>query len=203
MSTKYNFHFLNISVSNEIPKYPLHIFQPKGVLDDGLCIICEFAMQYVDKIIGNQKTRDKIEKAVHGICNHLPKTVSKECNQFVDEYADALISVLSEDVSPKEVCSMIDLCKISMVQVQGTKKSKKINLYYNRRILYAETYLFITDSVTECALCRAIISEIDKLSKSSVGDVKIEATVAKVCKYLPNKQDQVIFCYFTIFQEPI
>lgn len=77
-------------------------------------------MQYVDKAIGNKKTRDKIEKAVHGVCNHLPKTVSKECNQFVDEYADALISVLSEDVSPKEVCTMLGLCKVNMIQIQGT-----------------------------------------------------------------------------------
>ncbi|XP_067214936.1 prosaposin [Linepithema humile] len=153
-------------LSNEIPKYPLHIFQPTSILDDGVCIICEFAMQYIDKAIGNKKTRDKIEKAVHGVCNHLPKTVSEECNHFVDEYADALISVLSEDVSPKEVCSMINLCKTSMVQIQ--------------------------ESITECALCRAIISEIDKLSNSAVArDAKIEAIVGKVCKYLPvNKQDK-------------
>lgn len=76
-------------------------------------------MQYIDKAIGNEKTRDKIEKVVHSVCNYLPKTVAKECNKFVDEYADALISILSEDVTPKEACTVLGLCKVSMIQIQG------------------------------------------------------------------------------------
>lgn len=76
-------------------------------------------MQYIDKVIGNKKTRDEIEKVVHNVCNHLPKTVAEDCNKFVDEYADAVISILSEDVSPKEACALLGLCKISMMQIQG------------------------------------------------------------------------------------
>ncbi|XP_071553220.1 prosaposin isoform X1 [Temnothorax nylanderi] len=152
-------------LTNEIPEYPLRILQPTNFLDDGVCIICEFAMQYIDKAIGNQKTRDKIEKAVHGVCNHLPKTVAKECNSFVDEYADALISILSEDVTPKEACTVLGLCKVSMIQIQ--------------------------ESVSECALCRAIISHIVKLLGNSTVDAEIEKVVKKVCYYLPaDRQDK-------------
>lgn len=110
---------MNISVTNEIPNYPLHAVQTENTLNDGVCTICEFAMQYIDKVIGNKKNRDEIERAVHGVCNHLPKTVAKDCNQFVDEYADAVISILAEDVSPKEACTLLGLCKISMMQIQG------------------------------------------------------------------------------------
>ncbi|XP_070518678.1 prosaposin [Cardiocondyla obscurior] len=152
-------------LTNEIPEYPLHIFQPTDILDDSVCIICEFAMQYVDKVIGNKKTRDKIEKAVHGVCNHLPKTVSTECNNFVDQYADNLISILSQDVTPKEACTVLGLCKVSVVQVQ--------------------------DSISECALCRSIISHIDKILGDSRVDADIEEAIQKVCKYLPtDKQDE-------------
>lgn len=76
-------------------------------------------MQYVDKAIGNEKTREKIEKVVHGVCNHLPKTVGAECNDFVDKYADIVIQILSQNVTPKEVCSMMGLCKVDMHQIQG------------------------------------------------------------------------------------
>lgn len=117
-------------MTNEIPEYPLHIIQPTNILDDSVCIICEFAMQYIDKTIGNNKTREKIEKAVHGVCNYLPKTVAKECNEFVDEYADALISVLAEDVTPKEACTMLGLCKVNMIQIQGIM-IEIIITYYN------------------------------------------------------------------------
>lgn len=128
--------FFNISVTNEIPDYPLNSIQPTeptNVLDDGVCIVCEFAMQYIDKAIGNEKTRDKIEKVVHGVCNHLPKTVATDCNHFVDEYADVVISILSKDVSPKEVCTMIGLCKTSIQQLRGTlflDKLIRTNRYY-------------------------------------------------------------------------
>lgn len=84
-----------------------------------MCTICEFAMRYIDKVIGNKKNRDEIEKVVHSVCNHLPKTVAKDCNQFVDEYADALITVLTDDVSPKEACTLLGLCQVSMIQIQG------------------------------------------------------------------------------------
>jgi len=95
-----------------------------------VCIICEFAMQYIDKAIGNDKTRDKIEKVVHGVCNHLPKTVAKDCNKFVDDYADAIITILSQEVSPKEACTLLGLCKVSMMQIRGTV-IKVIITYYN------------------------------------------------------------------------
>lgn len=152
-------------LTNEIPNYPLHTVQAENTLNDGVCTICEFAMQYIDKVIGNKKTRDEIEKAVHSVCNHLPKTVAQDCNKFVDEYADAVISILSEDVSPKEACALLGLCKVSMKQIQ--------------------------ESIAECALCRAIISEIDKLLGNSKVDAEIEEIVKKVCKYLPaNQQDK-------------
>lgn len=128
--------FKIISVTNEIPEYPLHVVQPTNNLDDGVCIICEFAMQYIDKAIGNQKTRDKIEKAVHSVCNHLPKTVANECNTFVDQYADVLISILSQEVTPKEACTVLGLCKVSMIQIQGIVIEIIIMYYLFLLILY-------------------------------------------------------------------
>lgn len=121
------YFFLYISVTNEIPDYPLSSteFVNKNLIDGGICIACEYAMQYIDKVIGNEKSREKIEKMVHSVCNHLPKSLSLECNQFVDKYADAVITILSEDVSPKEVCVMVDLCKSSVPHIKGTLTWKK------------------------------------------------------------------------------
>ncbi|XP_051165027.1 prosaposin isoform X2 [Leptopilina boulardi] len=145
-------------ITNEIPNFSLHPTVKKSLKDDTECVICEFIMQYLEKALSNKKTKEEIEHVVHVICNHLPKTVSKECNQFVDDYAEVVIDLLSKDVSPKEVCSMISLCNTTM---QDFKKS-----------------------VSECALCMDIESHIYK----KVGDTKdvdeIEAIISKVCKYL-------------------
>jgi len=87
-------------------------------------------MQYIDKAIGNNKTRDRIEKVVHGVCNHLPKTVAKDCNEFMTDYADSIINILSDEVSPKKAFTFLDLCKVSIVQIKGTA-IKIIITYYN------------------------------------------------------------------------
>lgn len=70
------------------------------------------------------------------------------------------------------------------------------------KIVYV-IYLFISiESISECALCRAIISHIDKLLNDSKVDAEIEEVVKKVCKYLPaDKQDEVIFFILLWFYE--
>jgi len=97
---------------------------------DGVCLICEYAMQYIDKVIDNNKTRDRIEKVVHGVCKHLSKIDAEDCNEFMNDNADAIINILSEEVSPKNVCKFLDLCKITIEQIQGTV-IKVIITYYN------------------------------------------------------------------------
>jgi len=86
-------------------------------------------MHSIAKKIGNNKTQDRIEKVVHDVCYHLPKTVAKDCNKFVDDYADAIINILSQEISPKEACTLLSLCKVSMMQIRGTVI--KVITYYN------------------------------------------------------------------------
>jgi len=108
---KNNF-FLNISVTSEILEYPSHIDQPTNILDDTVCTICLRVLQSIAKVIYNKKTRDGIEKVVREICIHLRKTVAKYCFEFVDDYVDAIIIMVSEVVSrPKESCTLSGFCE--------------------------------------------------------------------------------------------
>lgn len=60
------------------------------------------------------------------------------------------------------------------------------------------------ESISECALCRVIISQIDKLLGDSKVDAEIEEVVKKVCKYLSaNKQNEVIFYFMNFFNEKL
>lgn len=135
----------------------------KNIKDDSKCVACEFVMQYVEKAMKNKSTKDEIEHIVHNICNYMPKTVSKSCNNFVNQYADLVIDMLSSEVSPKEVCTLLGLCK-------------------------AEVQRMI-DSIGECALCQALISSIDTALTDPQVDHEIEEVVASACKYIaPSKQ---------------
>lgn len=103
--------------TNEIPDYPLELTKP--LKDDTGCVICEFAMKYVEKAMRNKSTKDEIEKIVHGMCNFLPQSVGKECNDFVNQYAELVIELLSQEVTPHEICTLIGLCQANVQQVLG------------------------------------------------------------------------------------
>nr|XP_003705001.1 PREDICTED: prosaposin [Megachile rotundata]XP_012144582.1 PREDICTED: prosaposin [Megachile rotundata]XP_012144583.1 PREDICTED: prosaposin [Megachile rotundata] len=150
-------------MTNEIPDTSVAPVADKSTF----CVVCEFAMHYVDKALGNEKEKSKVEKAVHTVCNHLPKTISRECNQFVVKYGDAVIDIITKDVSPKQVCTMMGLCSVF---------EKRVKAY-----------------VTECAVCKSIISVIDELMDDSKYDNNIEQAVSKACKYVPaNKQHKCV-----------
>lgn len=162
-------------MTNEIPNYPMHA--EKKVKDDQKCVVCEFIMQYVEKAMKNKSTKDKIEKVVHGACNYLPKTVSKECNDFVDQYADIVIELLAQEVSPKEICTLIGLCQADLQKV--------------------------IDSIAECALCQAIISAVDTMLTDPKVDQKIEDVVGKACKLLPASKQGKCTMMLEVYEQSI
>lgn len=40
----------------------------------------------------------------------MPKSVKQECDQFVEKYADIVISLLAQELEPDEVCRELKLC---------------------------------------------------------------------------------------------
>lgn len=152
-------------LSNEIPEYPKMGKKPAG--EDSKCVVCEFIMQYLEKSMRNKSTKDEIEKIVHGVCDYLPATVSKQCNGFVDQYAELVIELLSEEISPREVCTVIGVCQENMKRLH--------------------------DSIAECALCQGVISTIDNLLSNTKVDQEIEEVVSRVCKYIaPAKRGKCV-----------
>ncbi|XP_033224393.1 prosaposin [Belonocnema kinseyi] len=164
-------------MTNEIPNFPLHPVIKKPVKDDTECVVCEFVMQYIEKAMSNKKTKDEVETIIHGVCNHLPKTISQECNQFVNQYADVVIDLLVQEVSPKEICTMIGLCSDSRLQIK--------------------------ESVAECALCQTVVSTIDKLLGDPKVDNNIEEIVSKVCKFLPASKQSKCTMIMEVYEQSI
>ena len=141
------------------------------------CVVCEFAMHYVDKTLGSDKEKHKIENAVRGVCNHLPKTISRECNHFVDKYADTIIDLLTKNISPKQVCTMIGMC-----------------------LLYTEE---LKANVVECGLCKSVISVIENLLADPKVDDSIKNVVSKACKHLPAKLQNKCVSMINIYGQSI
>ncbi|XP_015439486.1 PREDICTED: prosaposin [Dufourea novaeangliae] len=142
------------------------------------CIVCEFAMRHVDKALGNDKSKQKVEKVVHDVCKHLPKTISRECNKFVEKFAGTIIDIVTKDISPHQVCTFVGLCT-----------------------LYAEEEF--AASVTKCAVCKGAISVINELLGNDKVDNSIKNAVAKACKYLPASKQSTCTDMINIYGQSI
>jgi saposin len=92
----------------------------KAFGDDPVCVLCEFVMTKLEAELKDKTTQDEIKQAVENICSKMPKSVSKQCSKFVDQYAELIIALI-DTVPPKEICTQMGLCtaitkkKISLV----------------------------------------------------------------------------------------
>lgn len=49
----------------------------------------------------------------------MPKTISTECNDFVNEYGDTVIQLLIQMTDPSEICRTIGLCDNQIPRAKG------------------------------------------------------------------------------------
>lgn len=54
----------------------------------------------------------------------MPRSISRECNDFVDEYGDTIIQFLIEATVPAEICRMMGLCSSQLDVAEGLFKLK-------------------------------------------------------------------------------
>ncbi|XP_076766761.1 prosaposin [Xylocopa sonorina] len=152
-------------MTNEIPDVPTSSDISEDSLIPGYCSVCELAMRFIDKEVGSDKDKHKIENAVHKVCNHLPKVASRPCNKFINKHGDAIIDAITKKVTPKQVCTVVGACAFFVEEMKAP--------------------------VVECALCKSIMSLIAELLDNEDIDNSIKNALSKVCKHVPqNKQEK-------------
>ncbi|XP_076287600.1 prosaposin isoform X2 [Lasioglossum baleicum] len=68
------------------------------------CTVCKIA---------NDRSKNKIGNAVRSACNHLPKSASKECRDFIDKSSGAVIDTFIKDISPEIDCTLVPGCGLA------------------------------------------------------------------------------------------
>lgn len=51
-----------------------------------------------------------IEAELDKLCNHLPRSLTDQCTDFVKAYSKELVEMLLADLTPSEVCVYLKLC---------------------------------------------------------------------------------------------
>ena len=55
---------------------------------DNNCALCEFAMATLERILGDKKNEEEVREALDQLCGYMPKSVSQQCVEYVDAYAE-------------------------------------------------------------------------------------------------------------------
>lgn len=78
--------------------------------DTQYCALCEYFLHFVQESLADSKNEEKIKRTVAESCQHLPKTIVGQCVSFVQQYGDALIALLIQDIDPAQVCPRLNVC---------------------------------------------------------------------------------------------
>ena len=104
-------------------------FEPQVIMeaeaDKPTCVMCEYVLHKMQHWISDNKTEEELEAALEKVCGYMPKSVRGQCDNIVETYGKAIIEMMSSEVDPKEICSMMHLCDensvLNHVELKGTR----------------------------------------------------------------------------------
>lgn len=163
--------------------------------DDVSCVMCEYAITQLDKMLGDHKTEEEIRQALDQLCSVLPKTVRAECQLFVDTYTDQVIRMLINELTPDQICIELHLCKPDSSQLQELTGANQLPL--SRMFVgippQPQASLNSVDAPggkmhqsTECVLCEFVLTKIDNYIEDNTTKNEIIEVVDFVCAHLPS-----------------
>lgn len=68
-----------------------------------VCFLCESVLNYFQQEVTDPKSEVQIRNALEKSCLVLPSSYEDQCKQFVDQYGDAFISLIAQEVDPSVV----------------------------------------------------------------------------------------------------
>lgn len=74
------------------------------------CELCEFAVNYIEGMLQDQKTIDQITLEVEKLCQYVEPEVVDICNAIVDEHVPQIVTYINEKLTTTDVCKLIGIC---------------------------------------------------------------------------------------------
>ena len=83
---------------------------------DAQCTVCTFIVDKLDDIIDDPADVEKVKETLEKACSYIPNAkFSSECKTFVDTYTAAILNLIANGVSPKEVRLPLIHCEIKIL----------------------------------------------------------------------------------------
>ncbi|KAK7082394.1 hypothetical protein SK128_021438, partial [Halocaridina rubra] len=131
--------------------------------DDNKCVMCEFALQFLQNMLEEKSTREQIEEAVEKLCDMMPHTIAEECEDYVEAYGDQVIELLAQEIDPSQICPMLHLCPSPGLEQSPVAK----------------------EDVT-CVMCEYAMTQLEDILQDHKTEDDIRQALDSLCGYLPK-----------------
>ncbi|XP_060857107.1 prosaposin-like isoform X2 [Metopolophium dirhodum] len=134
--------------------------------DKTTCFLCQSILNYVQQVVTDPKSEARIRTALEKSCFVVPSSFEPQCKQFVDQYGDAFISLIAQEVDPSIICPELKLCPVTDLSLTSNKDSESTN---------------------NCPMCVIFISALESEISNKDTEEVIKNKLEKLCTKLPSK----------------
>ena len=135
------------------------------------CILCEYFMHILSNYIQQKSTEKEIEQSLAKICQQMPKSLTGQCQEFVDNYAPVIVGTLVQEFDPTTVCRRLNLCT----------KQMTVNLPHLTKV-----------NSMGCGVCDYVSTYVHFALKRDSSEKSRQLALKTVCSHLSN--DQKSYC---------
>lgn len=132
-----------------------------------VCELCQVVMNKVEGLLENNSSQARIREALEKVCYIVPSKYRQQCIDLIDEYSAAIIELLEQEVTPKEICTVLGLCP--------ARQPKMVKLGAEH-----------IQAGASCSVCKMMVNYMDKILQENVTEERIKKALQVVCNYLPD-----------------
>lgn len=142
-----------------------------------LCVVCEYAAHFVQTALASTQTEAEIKDYAKTMCDKVTPKLRGQCDAFIDQYGDALIALLIQEVDPRAVCPRLFVCParreteaevlpLNSVRINGARDES---------------------AAGKCPLCLFAVAQAVSAVKDDRSVQHIEYVLERLCGELPGK----------------
>eukprot|EP00102_Acyrthosiphon_pisum_P020690 XP_016657900.1 PREDICTED: prosaposin-like [Acyrthosiphon pisum] len=134
--------------------------------DKTTCFLCQSILNYVQQVVTDPKSKADIRTSLEKSCFFVPLSFEQQCKQFINQYGDAFISLIVQEVDASIICPELKLCPVTDLSLTSNEDSESSN---------------------NCPMCSIFMSALESEISNKDTEEVIKKKLEKLCTKLPSK----------------
>ena len=131
------------------------------------CVLCEYMMHILSSYIHRESTAEEIEESLKKVCQQMPGTLKKQCDEFVENYGAVVIATLVREFDVSSLCRKLNLCTSAM----------KVNVGHLTQA-----------NAGACGVCDYVSTYVNFAMKRDASEKSLGRALSSVCGHLSVEQ---------------